>query len=65
MRKFLVKMAIKFLHKYAGTCKDMGLNSVICFYGEAFVVTGACVEKYAHGSSKLRLNAVGITEVLK
>lgn len=65
MRKFLVKMAIKLLHKYAGACKDMGLNSVIYFYGEVFVVTGACVEKYAHGSSKLRLNAVGITEVLK
>lgn len=65
MRKLLVKMAIKILQKYAGSCKDMGLNSVIYFYGEAFVVTGASVEKYAHGSSKLRLNAVGIMEVLK
>lgn len=65
MRKFLVKMAIKILQKYVGTFKEMGLNSVIYFYGEAFIVTGVSVERYNHGSTKLHLNAVGITEALK
>lgn len=36
MRKLFVKMAIKILQKYVGSCKDMGLNSVIYFYGGGF-----------------------------